>query len=52
METKERRFEEDIDSYLLSSGGYTKGDLSTYNRAKALDLPKLITYIEKTQPNE
>lgn len=52
MEIKERRFEEDIEAYMLSSGGYIKGDLSTYDRAKALDMPKLIAFIEKTQPKE
>lgn len=52
MNIKECRFEEDIEAYMLSVGGYTKGDLKTYDRAKALDMPKLISYIEKTQPNE
>ncbi|MBR4026421.1 MAG: hypothetical protein IKJ01_02525, partial [Lachnospiraceae bacterium] len=52
MDIKERRFEEDVESYLLTYGGYTKGDLKTYDRAKAIDMPKLIAYIEKTQPRE
>ena len=52
MNIKECKFEEDIEAYMLSAGGYTKGDLKTYDRAKALDMPKLISYIEKAQPNE
>lgn len=44
MDIKEKRFEQDIESYMLNYGGYTKGDLSTYNRETAIDLPKLIQY--------
>ena len=52
MDIKERRFEEDIESYLLTAGGYTKGSDATYDKEKALDLSKLIKYIEATQPRE
>jgi len=53
MDKSEKRFEQDIESFLLSpAGGYTKGDLSTYDREKAIDMPKLIAYIKATQPNE
>lgn len=52
MDIKEKRFEQDIESYMLNYGGYTKGDLSTYNRETAIDLPKLIQYIKATQPKE
>lgn len=52
MEYKEKRFEEDVESSLLTFGGYTKGDMKTYDTVKALDLPKLIEFIKKTQPNE
>ena len=52
MDLKERRFEQDIESYMLSHGGYTKGDLSTYDRETAIDLPKLVQYIKATQPKE
>lgn len=50
MDIKEKRFEEDIEEYMLSSGGYIKGDLKTYDREKAIDMPKLIAFIKKTQP--
>ncbi len=52
MDIKERRFEEDIESYMLSEGGYTKGSDITFDREKGLDLTKLIKYIEATQPRE
>jgi type I restriction enzyme R subunit len=50
MDTKEKRFESDIESYLLTKGGYIKGDQSTYDKKMALDMPVLISFIEKTQP--
>lgn len=50
METKEKNFENDIEAYLLSKGGYVKGNQDTYDRAKAIDMPVLISFIEKTQP--
>ena len=51
MDKKERRFEEDIESSLLKSG-YEKGDLKTYDRERAIDMPKMIAFIEKTQPKQ
>ena len=50
METKEKNFEADIEAYLLTEGGYTKGNQATYDKAKAIDMPMLISFIEKTQP--
>ena len=35
METKEKNFENDIESYLLSHG-YVKGDQATYDKSKAI----------------
>jgi type I restriction enzyme R subunit len=52
LEYKEVRFETDIESYLLNHGGYTKGDMSTYDSERAIDLPKLIAFIKATQPRE
>ncbi len=52
MDIKEKRFESDLESYMLSHGGFTKGDLKTYDREKAIDLPKLIAFIKKTQPKQ
>lgn len=50
MEYKEIRFEKDIENYLLNYGGYEKGDMSTYDRTKAVDMDKMIRFIEKSQP--
>ena len=49
METKEKNFENDIESYLLSHG-YVKGNQDTYDKGKAIDMPVLISFIQATQP--
>ena len=43
VEYKEKRFEEDIEHFLFTSGGYIKGDMRTYDREKAIDMPKLMS---------
>ncbi len=52
MDHKEKRFESDIETYLLASGGYTKGLMASYDAEKAIDLSKLVEFIKATQPNE
>lgn len=52
MDIKEKRFESDIEEYMLTHGGYTKGNLKTYDREKAIDMSKLVEFIKKTQPKE
>jgi type I restriction enzyme R subunit len=52
MDYKEKRFEQDIESFLIDYGGYIRGDLSTYDSSKALNLYELISFIKKTQPKE
>ena len=49
METREKNFENDIESYLLSHG-YVKGNQDTYDKSKAIDMPVLISFIQATQP--
>lgn len=49
---KERRFEEDIEFYLIEQAGYSKGNQLTYDKEKALDLTKLIAFIKATQAKE
>ncbi len=34
FDLKEKRFEQDIEEYLTTAGGYVKGDPSTFNREK------------------
>lgn len=50
MNTKEKDFEADIESYLLEEGGYVKGNQDTYDKTRAIDMPVLISFIEATQP--
>ena len=49
METKERNFENDIEAYLLANG-YAKGNQATYDKARAIDMPVLVQFIQATQP--
>lgn len=49
-ETTEKRFEQDIESFLINEGGYIKGGQATYDKSKAIDLFLLKTFIENTQP--
>lgn len=51
MDTSEKRFEQDIETYLLSEeGGYIKGSMATYDKSKAIDLHLLKNFIINTQP--
>lgn len=50
MDTTEKRFESDIEAYLLNEGGYIKGNQKTYDKAKAIDMATLISFIAQTQP--
>lgn len=52
METKEKNFEQDIEQYLLSEGGYVKGTMATYDKKRAIDMSVLIQFIEATQPKQ
>lgn len=52
MDYKEKRFEQDIETFLLSEGGYIKGSMATYDKEKAIDMPVLIEFIKKTQPKQ
>ena len=51
MDTSEKRFEQDIETYLLSEeGGYIKGSMANYDKSKAIDLLLLKNFIINTQP--
>lgn len=52
QDLKEKNFEADIEQYLLTEGGYIKGDQKTYDKEKAIDLHTLIRFIQATQPKE
>lgn len=49
---EEKKFEADIERYLLSEGGYVKGNQKTYSKERAIDMATLIKFIETTQPKE
>ena len=50
METTEKRFEADIEQYLLNEGGYEKATMDGYDKKRAINMSVLIEFIEKTQP--
>lgn len=49
---KEKNFEEAIENYLITEGGYEKGIPEYLNRASALDEDTFINFIKTTQPTE
>ena len=46
----EKQFETDIEHSLLTYGGYEKGDPKVFDRAVALDVNTLISFIKASQP--
>jgi type I restriction enzyme R subunit len=50
FEVREKRFEDDIEYYLCTFGGYEKGDPSAFDRKLALDKSTFISFIKKSQP--
>ena len=46
---REKRFESDIENWLLHSGGYMPGNQLYYLRDKAVDLSEMIAFISETQ---
>ena len=49
---KERNFEEAIENYLITKGGYEKGVPEHLNRATAMDEDTFLRFIKTTQPRE
>ena len=47
---KEKNFEEAIENYLITDGGYEKGLPEAFNRATALDEDTFLRFIKTTQP--
>lgn len=50
FDVKEKRFEEDIEEYLITSGGYGKGDPSVFDRRLAMDQGTFVSFIKESQP--
>lgn len=52
MEYKEKRFEQDIETSLISKGGFIKTEQSSFDASKALDINTLVSFVESTQEKE
>lgn len=52
FDVKERRFEEDIEDYLIHHGGYKKGNPATFNRVSGLDEGTFVEFIKNSQPKQ
>ncbi len=48
----EKRFESDIEDYLLTKGGYYRGEQQFYLKGKAVDLSVMVAFISNTQHKE
>lgn len=52
FDVKEKRFEEDIEDYLIHDGGYSKGNPTSFNRKTGLDERTFIEFIKNSQPKQ
>ena len=52
FDVKEKRFEQDIEEYLLTYGGYQKGNPAAFNREKAMDTGTFLSFIRSSQPKQ
>ena len=52
FDVKEKRFEQDIEKYLTTYGGYQKGNPAAFNREKALDTGTFLSFIRTSQPKQ
>lgn len=52
FDVKEKRFEEDIEEYLITEGGYEKGNPNTFNRELALDTNTIVVFLKRSQPKK
>lgn len=51
-ELKEKAFEEAIEEYLITEGGYDKGNPKSFDKELALDKDTLIEFIKRSQPKK
>ena len=52
FDVKERRLEQDIEEYLITKGGYAKGDPKAFDRTLALDKATFVSFIKSSQPKK
>ena len=50
FDVKEKRFEQDIEEYLVTEGGYQKGNPRAFDREKALDVDTFLRFVRTSQP--
>ncbi|MCL6507328.1 MAG: DEAD/DEAH box helicase family protein [Bryobacteraceae bacterium] len=48
----EAAFESAIEDYLVSSGGYTRGDRDAFDRERCIDAGTFLAFVRETQPKE
>ncbi len=52
FDVKEKRFEQDIEEYLLTQGGYTKGEPKSFDCKLGLDTNTFISFIRTSQSKQ
>ena len=52
FDLKEKRFEQDIEEYLITEGGYEKGDPCKFDRKLALDTETFLKFLKISQPKQ
>lgn len=52
FDTREKRFEQDIEASLLTHGGYQKGNPAAFDRERALDTGTFLAFIRASQPKQ
>lgn len=50
FDIREKRFEQDIEEYLITYGGYVKGKPSAFDRKLAMDKDTFVSFIKASQP--
>ena len=50
FDVKEKRFEQDIEEYLTTQGGYEKGNSKSFDRKLGLDKATFISFLKDSQP--
>lgn len=52
FDVKEKRFEQDIEEYLIIQGGYVKGNPQSFDRKLGLDTNTFVSFIKNSQPKK
>ncbi len=52
FDVKEKRFEQDIEEYLITQGGYRKGNPKTFDRNLGLDKATFVSFLKTSQQKQ